>query len=92
MLSYEKSKSTDMMDCIHGIRVISTQWVVLGHTFLMYVMFPIRNKTVIPEVVKIYFILENQLYKSKNSQRNNFNVLVHEKIPQYGADVSFYLS
>lgn len=36
LLSYKKSKSPDMMSCLHGIRAITTQWVVLGHTFAMY--------------------------------------------------------
>lgn len=32
VLSYKKSKSTDTMHCLNGIRVISTQWVVIGHS------------------------------------------------------------
>lgn len=31
------------MHCLNGIRAISTQWVVLGHTFAMYLMLPVRN-------------------------------------------------
>lgn len=30
LLSYKKSKSPDQMGCLHGIRVLSTLWVVLG--------------------------------------------------------------
>lgn len=39
-----------MMHCLHGIRAISTQWVVLGHTFGMYAQLPIQNRIAIPEV------------------------------------------
>lgn len=31
LLSYKKSKSPDMMNCLNGIKAISTQWVVLGN-------------------------------------------------------------
>lgn len=32
-----------MMNCVHGIRVISTQWVVLGHTYMMFMAMPTVN-------------------------------------------------
>lgn len=50
LLSHTKSKSSDRMDCIHGIRAISTQWIVLGHTYVMFVLLPSRNKTEYPRV------------------------------------------
>lgn len=31
------------MSCVHGIRVISTQWVVLGHTYVMHMAMPTVN-------------------------------------------------
>lgn len=43
LLSAKRSKSKDSMDCIHGIRVFSTQWVVLGHTYTMFMYMPTRN-------------------------------------------------
>lgn len=43
LLSYKQSKSPDMMHCLHGIRAISTQWVVLGHSYMMYMKLPARN-------------------------------------------------
>lgn len=55
LLSYEAPKSGDMMNCLHGIRVISTQWVVLGHTYLMFIMLPIRNVSYYVEVQKHRF-------------------------------------
>lgn len=33
LLSYKKPKSSEVMSCVNGIRVLTTQWVVLGHTF-----------------------------------------------------------
>lgn len=45
LLSYKKSKSPDAIDCVNGIRVLTTQWVVIGHVFIMYVFLPTRNKT-----------------------------------------------
>lgn len=43
LLSYKKSKAPDVMHCLHGIRAISTQWVVLGHSYMMYMRLPARN-------------------------------------------------
>lgn len=50
LLSYKRAKSSDTMHCLHGIRVISTQWVVLGHTFQIYKSLPIRNMFAVSEV------------------------------------------
>ncbi|XP_031635339.1 nose resistant to fluoxetine protein 6-like [Contarinia nasturtii] len=44
LFSQKKTESTeDTMQFLHGIRVISTMWIVLGHTFLMYLFIPVRN-------------------------------------------------
>lgn len=43
LLSCKKSTSKDVMHCVHGIRVISTQWVVLGHTYFLYMNMPTGN-------------------------------------------------
>lgn len=43
LLSCKKSTSKDVMHCVHGIRVISTQWVVLGHTYVLYMTMPTAN-------------------------------------------------
>lgn len=48
VLSYKKSKAPDTMHCLHGIRAISTQWVVIAHTFVIYAMTPLRNMRAIP--------------------------------------------
>lgn len=50
LLSYEKSKSEDVMQCLHGIRVISTMWVTLWHTFSMYLVLPSQNNVYFAEV------------------------------------------
>lgn len=48
--------STETMGCLSGLRVISTQWIVIGHTFFAYYSLPIRNKSVIltVRVVNLY--------------------------------------
>lgn len=51
LLSYKRNRSADTMDCLNGIRAISTQWVVMGHSFLMFMMLPITNTLAIPEVI-----------------------------------------
>lgn len=50
LLAYKDVKSADVMQCLHGIRAISTQWVVLGHTFMFYSMLPVQNLAVFPTV------------------------------------------
>lgn len=47
LLSYKKSRSPDVIQCLHGIRVISTQWVVLGHTFMTYLKLPVQNMSTV---------------------------------------------
>lgn len=46
----KESSSSDVLSCLHGIRVITTLWIVLGHTFLIFVMLPNQNLIAIPEV------------------------------------------
>lgn len=46
LFSCKTNNSLDSIDCLHGLRVISTQWVVLGHVFMCYLMLPIQNRTV----------------------------------------------
>lgn len=50
LLSYSESKSADVIQCLHGIRVISTLWVVLGHTFKQYQKIPIQNMSTVLRV------------------------------------------
>jgi len=39
ILSMRVSSSSDNLSCIHGIRFISTLWVVIGHTWLKGLLF-----------------------------------------------------
>lgn len=50
LFSCTKSNSLDAMDCIHGIRAISTISVIFGHIFVVYMMFPLRN---VPTFAKV---------------------------------------
>lgn len=50
LASIQESKSPNAMSCLNGVRAISTQWIVLGHTFLMYLWLPVQNKSDIPSV------------------------------------------
>lgn len=70
LLSYKKVESSDTLNCLHGIRVISTAWVVLGHTFSLYLALPIQNKTVFFSVSWIFncqFSKLMQVYWNNNS-------------------------
>lgn len=44
LISMQNSESPDVIKCLHGIRVLSTQWIVFGHICLMYGLFPVQNK------------------------------------------------
>lgn len=55
LLSYKATNSSEMMNCIHGIRVISTQWIVLGHTLSTYLTLPFRNQIALLEVIESCF-------------------------------------
>lgn len=50
LFSIHETKSMASMPCLNGIRALSTQWIVLGHTFLMYLWLPVTNKSDIPSV------------------------------------------
>lgn len=52
LLSYKKSKAPDVMHCLHGIRVISTQWIIFGHSYLMFNNLPVRNSI---HILTVYF-------------------------------------
>lgn len=57
LLSYKQAKSAGMMHCLHGIRVISTIWVVYTHAYFMYIILPIRNKAMLISVCILTFDL-----------------------------------
>lgn len=90
LLSYEKTKSTDMMDCIHGIRAISTQWVVLGHSFMMFLLLPTRNKiefTTVPNDQCVPFHIVSCF-----SNVLPFLFIVYSKISKYDPNVGPHCS
>lgn len=53
LLSYDPPKSRNVMQCLHGIRVISTQWVVLAHTYAALIALPSQNPIYYVEVMFI---------------------------------------
>lgn len=57
LLSYQKSESPDVVDCLHGIRGISSQWIVLGHVCLTYGLFPVRNRATMLTVTNFGFYI-----------------------------------
>lgn len=59
LLSYRKAKTSETMECLHGIRAISTQWIVLGHSFAIYSMLPVQNLSALPTVDEIITIYLN---------------------------------
>ena len=47
----------DDLGCVHGIRVLSTVWVVLGHTWLMIAYIPSWNQIEVAEAYQDWTIL-----------------------------------
>lgn len=50
-------KSADDMGCIHGIRFLSTAWVVLGHTYFAFISGPIWNYIDVKRLYKNWTVL-----------------------------------
>ena len=43
------------LGCVNGIRVLSTTWVVMGHSYLIIVLFPPQNGTVnVTKVCRVF--------------------------------------
>lgn len=67
LLSIKQSTSSDEINCLHGIRTISSQWIVLGHVAIIFVIQPFQNWNYLHEVfddsnstiyyLKYFFIL-----------------------------------
>lgn len=63
IFSCKRNKSQNVMECLNGIRVISTFWVLYGHAHALIILAPVTNllyiKTVRLEsnIVEIIYIL-----------------------------------
>lgn len=96
LLSAKKFKSTDMMDCVHGIRVLSTQWVVLGHTYNIYMFVPTMNTLEFVPNVSLRF---EQIFSRISPILEQFShellriapIAVHTTISQHVPDVRIYI-
>lgn len=57
LTSIQYSNSLDSHDeirCLHGIRVLSTQWIVFGHICYFCGLFPVRNKGALTMVTDLH--------------------------------------
>lgn len=55
IFSFEHTKSPDVIECLNGIRAITTAWVIFTHSYHMYTVFPTNNKTSV-FAVRLFFI------------------------------------
>lgn len=40
---FSENKGDQTLDCVHGIRFLSTSYVIIGHRYLMMMFFPVIN-------------------------------------------------
>lgn len=52
------------MECLHGIRVISTQWVVLAHTYAVLIALPSQNPIYYVEVM-LFIVQFNNIFNPR---------------------------
>ena len=46
----QRTKSTETLDCLNGIRALSIIWIILGHRFVMTLFLPVINLADVPLV------------------------------------------
>lgn len=78
LISIRNSNSPDEIRCLHGIRVLSTQWVVFGHICLMYGLFPVQNKGSLTMVNDL--LMKVIVIRKKQNQINNLNSFSFSKL------------
>lgn len=66
LFSCDNSKNSDVIECIRGIRVLSTLWIVFIHTHALPLMLPIKEITPFLEVIIIIARLHIYFFKKKS--------------------------
>ena len=51
LFSCEMPLSTNVIHCLNGIRVLSTIWIMVEHTAIMYLYLPVQNRASLTEVI-----------------------------------------
>ncbi|KAF5288412.1 hypothetical protein FQR65_LT12025 [Abscondita terminalis] len=49
---FETTKSSNELSCMHGIRVLSMAWIVVGHMFFTNIQYPPTNKFLVLKALK----------------------------------------
>lgn len=81
LFSCKDSSTSNQIQCLHGIRVISTVWLVVGHVASMVGLLPVRNRAEIIEVANPIYITR---YSTMISVLTNILPAVYWYVPKHG--------
>lgn len=66
IFSCESTQSPNVIQCLHGIRSITTMWVIVGHTFVISLMLPTMQLAEFLEVIILQMLALSVKMKSLN--------------------------